>query len=398
VRVLCLSTLFPSPARASFGKFVANQMQAVAACSDVEVVVVNPIGLPSWPLRLREPYRSLAACPATSQLGGIDVYHPRFPLIPVIGGGSNPRRIAHAVLPLVRRMHAERPFDLVDAQFFFPDGPAVQRIAEALGLPFSIKARGSDIHYWGGRPRARIQMVAAARAAGGMLAVSEALRRDMAALGFPTDKIQVHYTGLDHARFKPVPRQQARAGLVELLGMTVSGDTPLLVCPGALIAIKGQRLAIQALADIPRAQLALAGSGGDEAALRKLVAELGFTDRVHFLGQVSHDKLPTLMSAADVVVLPSEREGLANAWIEALACGAPLVIPDIGGAGEVVRSAAAGRIAARDPGAIAVAVNELLADPPGQAAVAADAARFSWDANAGELANYWRSLTSTKRN
>jgi hypothetical protein len=48
------------------------------------------------------------------------------------------------------------------------------------------------------------------------------------------------------------------------------------------------------------------------------------------------------MAAADAVVLPSEREGLANVWVEALACGTPLVIPPIGGAAEVVRSPAAG--------------------------------------------------------
>ena len=46
--------------------------------------------------------------------------------------------------------------------------------------------------------------------------------------------------------------------------------------------------------------------------------------------------LPALLSAADAMVLPSASEGLANAWIEALACGTPLVITDVGGAREVV--------------------------------------------------------------
>jgi glycosyltransferase involved in cell wall biosynthesis len=95
------------------------------------------------------------------------------------------------------------------------------------------------------------------------------------------------------------------------------------------------------------------------------------------------------MAAADVVVLPSEREGLANVWIEALACGTPLVIPDIGGAREVVRSPEAGRIAARSPEAIAGAVRELLDARADQATVAAHAARFSWDANAAELVAFW---------
>jgi glycosyltransferase involved in cell wall biosynthesis len=89
------------------------------------------------------------------------------------------------------------------------------------------------------------------------------------------------------------------------------------------------------------------------------------------------------------MVLPSENEGLANAWIEALACGTPLVIPDVGGAREVVREASAGRITERSPEAIAGAVLELLADPPEQATVAASTAGFSWEMNAAELAIHY---------
>jgi glycosyltransferase involved in cell wall biosynthesis len=205
----------------------------------------------------------------------------------------------------------------------------------------------------------------------------------------PGDTIEVHYTGLDHARFRAIDRREARSQLRARLGLAVPDGTPLLVCPGALIAIKGQALAIRALAEVPDAQLALAGKGPDEATLRKLAGECGLESRVHFLGQVSHDDLPVLMAAADAVVLPSEREGLANVWIEALACGAPLVIPDIGGAREVVTAAAAGRIAAREPGAIATALRELITQPPVQADVAAHAARFSWDANAAQIADFW---------
>ena len=72
--------------------------------------------------------------------------------------------------------------------------------------------------------------------------------------------------------------------------------------------------------------------------------------------------------------------------------GAPLVIPDIGGAREVVRDSAAGRIAARTPSAIAAALRELLAAPVPRETVAASAARFSWDTNAAELAAFWRRM------
>lgn len=390
IRVLSISTLFPAPARPDFGKFVANQMRAVAARDDVALDIVNPIGLPPWPLRLRQPSRALAQMPDRSELADVTVHHPHFTTIPVIGGDSNPRRIARAILPLVRRLHAQQPFDLVDAQFFFPDGPAAALVARALGLPLTIKARGSDIHYWGDRPRALTQMRDAAAQASALLAVSAALRTDMAALGLPAEKTVVHYTGLDRQRFAPTPRAVARKAVAQTLA--IPADGPLLVTPGALIAIKGQALAIAALRDLPGARLALAGTGPDEAALRQLTAAPELAGRVHFLGQVSHDVLPGLLSAADAVVLPSEREGLANAWVEALACGTPLVIPDIGGAREVVGDASAGRIAERSAEGIAAALRDLLATPPAQADVAANVARFSWDANAAELVGVWRAI------
>ena len=393
LRVLSLSTLFPSPQRAAFGKFVEYQMKAVAADGAVDLVMINPLGIPPWPLSQREPYRSLANNPLMSELGDVKTHHPRFLLIPQIGAVSNPGRIARAVMPLVRRLHAERPFDVIDAQFFFPDGPAAARIASELGRPLSIKARGGDILYWGGQPRALAQMRIAADQAAGILAVSAALRHDMIGLGMPGERIKVHYTGLDHMRFQPRPRPEARARIAELAELAIPVDGALLVATGALIAIKGQRLAIAALCGLPGARLALAGLGEDEAALRTLAHDLGLEGRVHFLGQVSHDLLPLLFSAADAAVLPSEREGLANAWVEALACGAPLVIPAIGGAFEVVQSASAGRIAARDPAAIAAAVRELLSDPPSQTEVAANAARFNWDSNAAELIAHWQRLT-----
>lgn len=391
LRVLSLSTLYPHPARPSFGAFVGRQMDAVAAKDEVDLTVVNPIGIPPWPLGGDQAHRALATGPAESRNDqGLTIYHPSFTTIPRLGSDSNPRRIARAVLPLVRRLHRERRFDVIDAQFFFPDGPAAAIVARELGLPLTIKARGSDIHLWSRRPRALPQIRAAADQAALLLAVSEAMKRDMVALGIPGDKIAVHYTGLDHRRFKPLPRHSARALVSALPSLGVWANGPLLLCAGALISIKGQRLAIEALALLPEAHLAIAGTGPDRASLESLARHLKVAERVQFLGQVGHDVLPQLVSAADVMVLPSEREGLANVWIEALACGTPLVIPDVGGAREVVSGPAAGRVVARDPRAIAAAVSDILADPPNEAQVASHAARFSWEANAAELIGYWR--------
>jgi teichuronic acid biosynthesis glycosyltransferase TuaC len=290
------------------------------------------------------------------------------------------------VLPLAKAIHADTPFDLVDAQFFFPDGPAAAIIARELHLPLSIKARGSDITFWGKEGFAQRQMVEAARGAAGLLAVSHDLAREMASMGMPSGKITVHYTGLDRDRFRPFDHPQLRRQLSEELGFAMPGNVPLLACIGALIERKGQAIAIRALAAIPEARLVLIGKGEDEADLRALAQREGVESRVFFAGSIDHDLMPLLLSAADVMVLPTANEGLANAWVEALACGTPVVTCDVGGARELIASDIAGRLVARDPQAVAAGVNAVLAAPPPRAAVAALTESFSWDANAAALA------------
>ena len=389
-RALVLSTLYPNPVNPRFGTFVARSLEALAKRADWEVTMVSPIGLP--PLALGR-YRPLAELPEVSEEGGITVHRPRFTLIPRIGARRNAAAIARAVLPLARRLHAEAPFDLVDAQFFFPDGPAAAIIAEALGLPLSIKARGSDITFWGTQDFARKQMVEAAGTAAGLLAVSRDLAERMALLGMPRERITLHYTGLDRDRFRPLEHTQLRRQLSEELGFPLPDRAPLLACVGALIERKGQAIAIRALREVPGALLVLIGKGEDEAHLRSLAVSEGVADRVFFAGSIDHDLMPLILSAADVMVLPTANEGLANVWVEALACGTPVVTCDVGGARELIASDTAGRLVERTPEAVAAGITAVLNNPPPREAVAALTEAFSWDANAAALAAHWEGLT-----
>ncbi|WP_298337526.1 glycosyltransferase [uncultured Erythrobacter sp.] len=393
--VLSISTLYPNAVNPRFGTFVARSMEALAKRGaergDWRVSVVNPIGLP--PVAIGR-YRALAKLPTKNEENGVTVYRPRFTLVPAVGARRNASAIAKAALPLARQIHAETPIDLIDAQFFFPDGPAAAWIAQEMGLPLSLKARGSDITYWGTFDFAREQMVEAAHRAKGLLAVSSSMAEEMAAIGMPREKIRVHYTGLDRDRFRPLTHTQLRAQLGTELGFAILDNAPLLVCVGALIERKGQDIAIAALAQIEGAQLVLVGKGDDEAHLRELASDLGVGERVHFAGSLDHDMLPLVLSAADVMVLPSANEGLANAWVEALACGTPVVTCDVGGAREIITNATAGRLVDRDPDSVAKGVLAVLNNPPMRPAVAAIAEKFSWQTNAIELGAYYDSLTA----
>ena len=173
--------------------------------------------------------------------------------------------------------------------------------------------------------------------------------------------------------------------LGEKLGLPLGEKEPILVSVGALIPRKGQALVLRALADLEDARLLLVGKGPDEAKLRALADELGVGERVHFLGLLDHDLLPLVLSASDAMVLPSASEGLANAWVEALACGTPIVIADVGGARELVRGPAAGLIVARNPASIADGVRVILANPRRPRETAQVVSQFGWAEHAAAL-------------
>jgi teichuronic acid biosynthesis glycosyltransferase TuaC len=380
LHVLTLSTLFPNAARPNFGVFVERQTAALARQTDIDVSVINPIGMPVFPLNQLHRYKFLRDVPEHENWFGLNVYRPRFALLPKLGGCFNPAAIVKAIWPVVQKINVKQTVDIVDAEFFYPDGPTALEIANRLGVPFTIKARGSDIHYWSGRAGCRSQIINAAQQAIALLAVSDAMKSDIAALGICESKITVHYTGLDQNRFYPRDRAAAKTEL----GLT----GPIILCVGALIARKSQNLLIEALVNMPGVNLILAGEGEAEHAYRMLANRLGVADRVQFLGSVAHDRLPILYAAADVMALVSSAEGLANAWVEALACGTPIIASNVGGAPELITSPDAGRIVSRTVPNISLALQDLLANPIVPAAVAAQARRFSWDENGrllGEL-------------
>ena len=384
LRVLTLSTLFPDVSRPRFGPFVERQTQGLAAHPDVDLRVVAPIGLPPGPFARMGSYAPLSRLPERENWKGLDTYRPRFLHIPGTAGRYDPAMLASALLPSLKRLRVEFPFDVIDAQFFFPDGPAAVTLGKALGVPVSIKARGSDIHFWGQRLATRKQIMSAGMAADGMLAVSAALKADMVAMGMPGDDILVHHTGVDLDRFRPVDREKAKSAL------GING--PLIVSVGTLGKRKGQGLLIEALADLPDAVLALIGSGPERAAYENRALALGLADRIRFTGSIGHEEIARWMGVADAMALPSVSEGLANVWVEALACGTPLVITDVGGAREVVASPLAGHLVPAEAGAIADAIRDLVDHPREPLAVRKIAERFTWDANSSALYAHLASL------
>ncbi len=387
LRVLTLATLFPNAIRPNFGVFVERQTLGLAALGDVEVRVVAPIGIPPFPLSLHPGYRSLARLPLCEDWKGLTVDRPSFVNLPATQGRFHVGALIRCLAPQLDALRATFRFDVIDAEFFFPDGPAAVALGRRYGVPVSIKARGADIHHWGHAPATVAQVRAAGERADGLLAVSQSMADDIAAAGIDRP-VQVHRTGIDRSRFGTIDRVAAKARL----GVT----GPLVVSLGALIPRKGHRIVLEAVAALPGVALWIVGGGPDQASLTARIGELGVSHRVRLCGAMPHDALPDLLAAADVMALASSSEGLANAWVEALASGTPIVIPDAGAAREVVTGPAAGRIVARDAASFAQGIAAILSQAADPATTRATVDPYSWERNASELRDHLAGLVDQK--
>lgn len=352
VRVLALSSLFPHEVRPYAGAFVEKQLLELTLRKRVELKVVSPLGLVPFPITASR--RKLAQLPHLEVWKGLEVHRFRHPVHrsrPAATVGA----LAARLEPLFQAIRKDFDFDIIDAQTFWPDGVALMDLERKLGVPFSIKARGEDVDHWGAAPETAPMLVEASRRATGLLAVSQGLRANMIKIGMPAERIRVHYTGLDRALFRPRDRAAAKKRL------KVEG--PLILSVGNLIPRKGHDVVLEAAALLPKVTLWILGGGPEARRLQAKIDAATLGARVRLLGHVPHAMLPALLAAADVTVLASKEEGLANVWVESLACGTPIVTTDVGGARELITNAAAGRIVDRDPRSIATAVDAILSAP-----------------------------------
>ncbi|NLF33196.1 MAG: glycosyltransferase [Planctomycetes bacterium] len=140
---------------------------------------------------------------------------------------------------------------------------------------------------------------------------------------------------------------------------------PLLLCVGRLVGQKNHRTALDALARLPEAQLALVGDGELRPMLQAQCRRLGLEGRVRFLGQRTRQEVADLLAAADAFVMPSLHEGMSIALIEALAAGVPVVSSDIPAQADLL-ACDGGRagllVEAADAAALAGAIRRLLGD------------------------------------
>ena len=277
-----------------------------------EVVVISCVGTMPMMKRLRPKQAEVAArTPEHDVIDGIEVYFPRCLTLGNTGekyiGG---RLLSHAALPIARKLHREKPFDIVHAHMLPRDGHAGLLVARALGIPFALTVHGTDIfHYFipGKEPWARNQMIA--READALMAVSSLLMSRVAPYRGEEKISRIVPNGVDLSLVPDETRNTPRA----------------VISVGTLKVRKCMDRTLEAFArlsgEYPDATLTIVGIGEMEQQLRDRIAELGLEKRVILTGGLPHEEVIARMAQSDLFVLPSWGEGYGIVYIEAMAAG-----------------------------------------------------------------------------
>ena len=255
-RVLVLASTFPSSIQPIHGVFVKERVKAVAALGEFDLRVMSPT---PWfpPLKMFKRWYPLSQIPASETVDGLQVTRPRYLLLPKIGGYYHTQLMKWGIGRSVARLREEFPFDLIDAHFVYPDGVVGAMLGELYNVPVVMTARGEDMIRFPELPVIGNAIRWGLKRASQLVGLSEELAQKMFENGADPARVRVISNGVDTAKFRPVPRDEAR----QRMGLPL--DRKIIIGVGYLLERKGFHLAVEALRTVrerhPDAMLVIVG-------------------------------------------------------------------------------------------------------------------------------------------
>lgn len=245
-------------------------------------------------------------------------------------------------------------------------GPTIQMLT---GLPFGVFLHGGELDRFRSGSLIRRLVMSSFEQARLIFVNSEYTLQEYRLCGGRNLQVVKIPPGVDVNRFVP------SADCHNLIDRYALRGKRVLLTVSRLVERKGHDVVIRALPiiveQIPQVVYIVTGSGTQEARLKSLAAELNMGDRVIFVGHIFEEDLPLYYNVCDVFVMPSrsldKREGIEGfgiVYLEASACGKPVIGGNSGGVAEAVQDGVTGLLVdPLDHYAVANAVIKLLCDP-----------------------------------
>jgi glycosyltransferase involved in cell wall biosynthesis len=372
LKVTVVTPIFPIPAQPYRGHSEYEIVLALSKHADVNVICPFP-RYPKWfPPHFDYRHPDLSYSPA-----GVKTQYFEYPALPGVTRCVNGLVCAKYLEPYLResRPHVACNF------WLYPEGYATVAVARRLGIPSVVSSIGSDLNR-AADPVSKWLTKLAMKRATFVVTKSEHLRERAIQMGINGGKVRTVRNGCNPAVFHLADRGAARAEL------GVDDRAELVLFVGRLDSAKGIFELLDAFASLascrPKLVLAYVGDGPGAKHLRNKTIGLGLEGRVSLAGACPSQRVPRWLAAANVLALPSYREGYPNVVIEALSCGRPVIATDVGGIPELVDESSGILVAPRDSRALANAIQTAMERNWDEQSISEQFHR-SWDEAADEL-------------
>lgn len=214
--------------------------------------------------------------------------------------------------------------------------------------------------------------------------ISHYLKDYVLGIGVLPEKVIVIPNGIDEKQFYPADTDECQHIRREL---EIPTYAKVIVSVSRLVPKNGIDILIHAFAKLPRGQyfLLLVGDGEDRVMLENMVAHYSLEREVHFLGRIEHADLRRYIVVADAFVRPSRSEGLGTSFLEAMACGLPIIAPRVGGIADFLHHKKTGLVMSpENPHSLAEMIREMFYDNSLRTAIVESAhdmvkKHYTWD-------------------
>ena len=352
--ILVVSNLYPLGPDSTHGVFVHHQVRSLRQAGHRVRVVVPVPYCPSLP-SLPGAWRRFAELPTTTERDGVPVRYRRILALP----GNRSKALTSYSLRASFRLFGDRfddfAPDVVNAHVVIPSGYGAVALSDNYDVPLVTTIHGADLHSYVDLPLCDRQFETCIRASDHVVVNSTKLRSRLERQVDHTPAVTVNPNGV------PLETVAARRG--EDSPEPLDPDRPTVVSVGNLRWSKGHQYVIDAVAELEAVQHVVVGGGRERERLERRAETHGVSERVEFTGAVPHERVFDYLWHADVFALPSRPEAFGIVYIEAMACGIPVVGCAGQGPEDFVDDGETGLLVDPNTEAVTDAIEELLTDP-----------------------------------
>jgi teichuronic acid biosynthesis glycosyltransferase TuaC len=271
--------------------------------------------LPAFPhfKKTLKAYKQYEDFPAKDIQDGIEIFYPRYFMVP----GGYFTNVAQSMAKEIETIVASQNPDVIEGQNLYPAGVAAFKVAKNNDLPFILTIRDRDPERWFDNDKVGGELLDATDYAKKIICETETIKNTVLSYGIAEEKIVVINNGIDTDIFNVEVKANP---LREKYFLTV----------GSLTTEKAHHVTLNAIAGIKKERLIIIGDGHQRRELKKQARDLGINGRVQFIKHLEQSKLAEFYAGATTTILMGYDEGMVNTIHESLACGTPVIAPDVG--------------------------------------------------------------------